>query len=546
MDTYGVMLKNMIIGAATLLEKNKETLNAMNVFPVPDGDTGTNMSLTMISAAKEVSSVQGDDMRGIMEALSLGALKGARGNSGVILSQIFSGFGSAANGEEPPASGTDFMAKAFAGGVEAAYKAVMKPKEGTILTVATSMAEAAQTMAEKTGSISEQLAFMIKQGEDTLKETPEMLPVLKEAGVVDAGGAGLVMIVIAFKAVLDGEDVGAEEIDIEALLKDDKPAAAAEDNADIEFGYCTEFFIKNLYPETKTRDIDTYRNNLAKIGDSVIVVGDLNLIKTHVHTNEPGLALQYAQILGQLSQIKIDNMREQHRELLTDFPGPDVSQPQKNLVVVSVTSGEGIRTVFADWQVDQFVEGGQSMNPSTDDILRTIENAPSDNVIVLPNNKNIILAAEQAAGMSKKNVTVVKTRSIPQGISAAVAYDPDADMDANVKKMNTAIAGVKTGLITNAVRDSRVNGTKIKEGDVIGLLESKIVANGADIGKVTESLLSQMLDDDVEMVSLYYGEGVTEEAAQTMAALVEEKCKQCDVEMLNGGQPVYQYIISME
>jgi len=547
-EAYGAMLKNMIIGAATLLEKNKETLNAMNVFPVPDGDTGTNMSLTMISAAKEVSSVQGDDARGIIEALSLGALKGARGNSGVILSQIFSGFGKAANGEELPASGTEFMAKAFSGGVEAAYKAVMKPKEGTILTVATSMADAAQAMAEKTTSVSEQLAYMIKQGEETLKETPEMLPVLKEAGVVDAGGAGLVMIVIAFKAVLDGEDVGVEEIDIETLLKDDQSKAASADNADIEFGYCTEFFIKNLYPHIQTRDLDTYRQNLSKIGDSLIVVGDLNLVKTHVHTNEPGLALQYAQILGELSQIKIDNMREQHRELADELPPEYLAQvqPKKDLVVVTVTSGEGIRSVFADWQVDQCVEGGQSMNPSTDDILRAIENAPSDNVIVLPNNKNIVLAAEQAAGMSEKNVVVVGSRSIPQGIAAAVAYDPDADLDTNVNKMKSAITGVKTGLITSAVRDSKINGTEIKEGDVIGLLEDTIVANGTEKTKVMESLLSQMLDDTVEMVSLYYGEGVHEGDAQQMSGLVEEKCKQCDVEMLYGGQPVYEYIISME
>lgn len=549
----GAVLKDMILGAATLIEKNKDILNAMNVFPVPDGDTGTNMSLTMISAAKEVASLQEvDNIKRVLDALSLGALKGARGNSGVILSQIFSGFAKAGEPEESakqdelePLSGTHFMAKALRGGVQSAYKAVMKPKEGTILTVASSMADAAEEMVAQTKDISIQLAHIIQKGEETLKQTPQMLPVLKEAGVVDAGGAGLLMIVVAFKAVLDGEDVGAEEVDIKALIEEDNKETVSQH--DIKYGYCTEFFIKNLYPDTKERDIDMFRNNLAKIGDSVLVVGNLNLVKTHVHTNEPGLALQYAQILGELSQIKIDNMREQHRELSEDLPeGYFAPQEEKNLVVVAVVSGDGIKTVFEDCQIHYFVEGGQSMNPSTEDILRAIEGANSERVIVLPNNKNIILAAQQAAGLTKKEVAVMQTKSIPQGIAAAIAYDPDADMNTNIEKMERAIAIVKTGLITHAVRDSKVDGNNIKKDDVIGIFESKIVTNGKDIYGVAEKLLSQMVDDDAELITLYYGDNIEKEEAQQMEKLLENKFDSYDVELLNGGQPIYQYMIAVE
>ncbi len=492
----GQQFKDMIVGAAATLEKNKESLDALNVFPVPDGDTGTNMSLTMISAAKEVAAADPADMKAIVQALSLGALKGARGNSGVILSQIFAGFADTLSKSEGNI-GTAVFAEAFRNGVNYAYKAVMKPKEGTILTVATKMAEAAELMAEKSADLYAQLEYIIQEGEKALKETPEQLPVLKEAGVVDAGGAGFLAIIMGLKSVLDGADVNAENIlGSQGVVVDFTNLEAPDE--EIKFGYCTEFFIKNIYPEVKQRDIDTYRNNLSKIGDCVLVVGDLSLVKTHVHTNEPGLALQYAQILGELSHIKIDNM------------------------------------------------GGQSMNPSTDDILQAVKKAPSDNIIVLPNNKNIVLAAEQAAELSEKNVFVLKTTSVPQGIAAAVAYDPEADLEANVKRMGRVIKEVKTGLITHAVRDTRLNGNEIKKGDLIGIAENDIVANGTELKTVFMELLRMMIDEDSEMISIYYGEGADEASAGQLEELCGKEFSDRDIELHYGGQPVYPYMIAVE
>ncbi|WP_243165025.1 DAK2 domain-containing protein [Christensenella tenuis] len=542
----GQQFKDMIVGAAATLEKNKDALDALNVFPVPDGDTGTNMSLTMISAAKEVAAADPSDMKAIVQALSLGALKGARGNSGVILSQIFAGVADTLSKADGKID-TSIFAAAFRNGVDYAYKAVMKPKEGTILTVATKMAEAAELMAEKSDDLYAQLEYVIQEGEKALKETPEQLPVLKEAGVVDAGGAGFLAIIMGLKAVLDGVEVDSENIlDSDGVVVDFTNLDAGTE--DIQFGYCTEFFIKNLYPEVKERDIDTYRNNLSKIGDCVLVVGDLTLVKTHVHTNEPGLALQYAQILGELSHIKIDNMREQHRELSELAPDINVAEQKelKQIAVVAVTAGDGIKTIFQDWQIEAFVEGGQSMNPSTDDILRAVEEAPSNNVIVLPNNKNIILAAEQAAEMSEKNVVVLKTKSIPQGIAAAVAYDPEADLEANVKRMDRVISEVKTGLITHAVRDTKINGNSIKRDDLIGISESDIVANGTDLKDVFASLLGKMADKDSELITIYYGEDANEGQANELEELCGEAFTDCDVEVHYGGQPVYPYIISVE
>ncbi len=539
--------KNMILGAAASLEKNKEALDALNVFPVPDGDTGTNMSLTMISAAKEAAAADETDMSAVVKALSLGALKGARGNSGVILSQIFAGFADALSKSKEGTITVPALAEAFRNGVTYAYKAVMKPKEGTILTVASKMAAAAELMATKTDDLYAQLEYVIQEGEKALRETPEQLPVLKEAGVVDAGGAGFLVIVMGLKSVLDGA-----EIDSENILGSDGVvvnfANLDAGNEDIEFGYCTEFFIKNLYPEVKERDIDTYRGNLSKIGDCVLVVGDLNLVKTHVHTNEPGLALQYAQILGELSHIKIDNMREQHRELSEIAPEIEIAAPKEErpVAVVAVSAGDGIKTIFRDWQIEAFVEGGQSMNPSTEDILKAVENAPSQNVIVLPNNKNIVLAAEQAAELSEKNVIVVKTKSIPQGIAAAVAYDPEADIDVNVTKMGRVIAEVKTGLLTRAVRDTKMNGNSIKKDDLIGISESDIVANGENLDQVFTELLQKMTNEESELITIYYGEDADEAQAAALGKLCEGVCEACDVEIHYGGQPVYPYIISVE
>lgn len=539
--------KDMILGAAASLEKNKETLDALNVFPVPDGDTGTNMSLTMISAAKEAVAADPADLSAVVQALSLGALKGARGNSGVILSQIFAGFADALKNSETGRINAALLAAAFRNGVAYAYKAVMKPKEGTILTVASKMADAAELMAGRTSDLYAQLEYVIQEGEKALRETPEQLPVLKEAGVVDAGGAGFLVIVMGLKSVLDGTTIGSDNIlGSDGVVVDFANMEAQ--NEGIEFGYCTEFFIKNLFAEVKERDIDAYRSNLSKIGDCVLVVGDLSLVKTHVHTNEPGLALQYAQILGELSHIKIDNMREQHRELSELAPEIGIAQEgaNKQVAVVAVCAGDGIRTIFKDWQIEAFVEGGQSMNPSTDDILQAIKSAPSRNVIVLPNNKNIVLAAEQAAELSDKNVVVLKTKSIPQGIAAAVAYDPEAEIDTNVKKMTRVIGEVKTGLVTSAVRDTKMNGNNIKKDDLIGIAESDIVTNGKELDEVFTKLLQTIVGDEAELITIYYGEDAREEQAQALEQLSGTVCPACDVEIHYGGQPVYPYIISVE
>ncbi|HBU11949.1 MAG TPA: dihydroxyacetone kinase [Clostridiales bacterium] len=542
----GKYFKDMILGAAAILEKNKDALDAMNVFPVPDGDTGTNMSLTMISAAKEVAAIPEGDLtlKSVMAAMNLGSLKGARGNSGVILSQIFAGFSDAVIEADGPIT-TAVMARALRRGVEYAYKAVMKPKEGTILTVAKRIADAAEEIAPKTDNLYKQLLFCLREGEKTLKQTPDMLPVLKEAGVVDAGGAGFIVLLMGFRAVLIGE-----QIDSGDLLSGESIAdfsAVRQEEESLEFAYCTEFFIRNLYDTIKERDIDTYRGNLAKIGDCVLVVGDLSLVKTHVHTNEPGLALQYAQVLGELSNIKIDNMREQHRHLINEEePAPAPGQEKKDVAVVTVCTGKGICDVFADWQVDTFCEGGQTMNPSTADILKAVEQANSDNVIVLPNNNNIILAAEQAADMSKKNVVVIKTKSLPQGIAAAVAYDPEKDIGQNAERMKNASRFVKTGQITTAVRDTKMHGSAIREGDLIGIADGDIVVNGTDIGAVAAGLLEKLVDDDSEMLTFYYGEQASAEDAAKLAETVRAKYGFLDVELIDGGQPVYPYIISVE
>ncbi|MDL2237731.1 DAK2 domain-containing protein [Christensenellaceae bacterium OttesenSCG-928-K19] len=541
----GKALKDMILGAAATLEKNKDMLDAMNVFPVPDGDTGTNMSLTMISAAKEVAAISESDLtiKSVMSALNLGSLKGARGNSGVILSQIFAGFTTAVIESDAPFT-TQVMADALTRGVEYAYKAVMKPKEGTILTVAKRIAEAAQEIAPKTDNMYKQLVFCLREGEKTLKQTPEMLPVLKEAGVVDAGGAGFIVLLMGFKAVLVGEEIDSTELLSGEGIADFANVAMEEE--DLTYAYCTEFFIKNLYDSVQQRDVDTYRNTLSKIGDCVLVVGDLNLVKTHVHTNEPGLALQHAQVLGELSHIKIDNMREQHRHIIDEAESVLPQAEKKVVAVVAVCTGKGICDVLADWQVDTFVEGGQSMNPSTEDILKAINGANSDNVIVLPNNKNIILAAEQAAELSDKKVIVVKTKSLPQGIAAAVAYDPDKDIHQNTERMKEAIKYVKTGQITNAVRDTKMNGSAIKEGDLIGIADGTIVVNGEKVENVMAGLLDSMVDEDSEMITVYYGEQMDEQQAGELMETVEKGYPLLDVELIYGGQPVYQYIISVE
>ncbi len=537
----GELFKDMILSAAALLDKNKKSLNALNVFPVPDGDTGTNMSLTMMSAVKEVRIADSSKLCAVGDALSLGALKGARGNSGVILSQLFRGLSKSLAGLET--AGPVEFSKAMMEGVEAAYKAVMKPKEGTILTVAKEMAKAAMRSAGKGDNIYKMIDMVIEQGNETLRKTPDMLPVLKEAGVVDAGGKGLIVIYRGFKMALDGDSItDALEIDTEAPA-DFKNTAGSEN---IEFGYCTEFFIKNIHESVTQDDIDRYREKLMRIGDCVLVVGDLQLIKTHVHTNVPGKALQFALRFGELSRIKIDNMREQHTELFEHSDEPDEPRQTKDMAVVTVAAGSGIVNIFKEFMVDEIVEGGQTMNPSTETISKAIEKAPSNNVFVFPNNKNIILAAEQAAQFSSKNVHVIPSYSFPQGITGMLAFNPDLDFEENTERMKKAITTVKTGQVTSAVRESKINGQTIKKGEIIGILDGDITCHSGDMFETCRQLLKDMVTDDDSVITIFYGEGVTEDFAQQIADMVTDEYDELDVELQFGGQPVYPFVFAVE
>ena len=534
----GELLKDMIFSAAALLEQNKKGLNALNVFPVPDGDTGTNMSLTMMSAVKEVKSAETTKISTIGDALSLGALKGARGNSGVILSQIFRGL-SKGLADLETAGPADF-ARAMQEGVDAAYKAVMKPKEGTILTVAKEMAKAAMRCASRGDNIYMVLDAVLDQGAQTLRKTPDMLPVLKEAGVVDAGGKGLLIIYRGFKMALDGEAITDNLVFEPEVSVDFSTMAGGED---IEFAYCTEFFIRNLHESVTQDDIDRYREKLMKIGDSVLVVGDLQLVKTHVHTNVPGKALQFALRFGELSRIKIDNMREQHTEL---EHAHEPQREQKEMAVVTVAAGEGIVNIFREFLVDEIVEGGQTMNPSTETITNAIENAPANNVFVFPNNKNIILAAEQAAQFSTKNVQVIPSRSIPQGITGVLAYNPDLDFEENTERMKKAITTVKTGQVTSAVRESKVNGQIIMKGEIIGIQDGDITCHSGDMFETCEKLLSGMVTEDDSVITIFYGDSVTDELAKQIGDMVTDKFPDYDVELQFGGQPVYPFVFAVE
>lgn len=539
----GTQLRDMVVGAATLLDNHKEALNALNVFPVPDGDTGTNMSLTMISAAKEVNAANMADYKDVISALSVGSLKGARGNSGVILSQIWRGFSAVLIELKDEISAQD-IARALQKGTECAYKAIMKPKEGTILTVARAMADAAASFSQRNDNILELLKYVLKEGETVLRKTPDMLPVLKEAGVVDAGGAGLIIIFRGFKMILEGEEISASTpLDLEAEISSGPSDAVPAFEEEIEFGYCTEFFVKNVRKNIQDRDVDAFRHTLSKLGDCVLVVGDLNLIKVHVHTNDPGIVLQTALTLGELSKIKIDNMREQHRELAEE---PVIQKNTKPMAIVSVVSGDGLKEIFRDSLVEEFVDGGQTMNPSTQDILSAVNKAPSDNIIVLPNNKNIILAAQQAAELSGKNVSVIPTTTLPQGISAALSFNIEEDYDTNVKRMQRALTSVKSGQVTVAVRDSGINGNKIKKGDWIGIAEDEIVANGGDIQDVSLRTLDKLVDEDTGIIAVYYGEGVDEKDAEALLDAVEAEFEDCDVELHFGGQTVYNYLFAVE
>jgi DAK2 domain fusion protein YloV len=540
----GAMLKQMLLSAAQFLEDNKETVNALNVFPVPDGDTGTNMSLTMQSAAKEILALKTDKLGEVAKALSKGSLKGARGNSGVILSQLFRGFAEFLKDYEQV--DTVQFAKALMGGSDKAYKAVMKPVEGTMLTVARVTAEKSVKIANETKDFTGFFSRILDVAKDTLDNTPNLLPVLKQAGVVDSGGMGVLYIMMGAANALD------EDFDLDISSFDAKdislPSFSDTDSSQsIEFGYCTEFFIKNLHPYIKDEDIEKLKQKLERFGDSIVVVGDMDLIKVHFHTNMPGKGLQLGLRFGELSNIKIDNMREQHSHNMeyAELAMADNS-PEKDFGILSVAMGEGIANLFKDLNADYIIEGGQTMNPSIEDILNAANKVRAKEIFILPNNSNIVLSAKQAAELSDKPIHVIPTKSIPQGLAALIAYNPELPIDENNNLMLKAIEQVKTGQVTYAVRDSNFDNQQIQEGDFMGLSNGTIMTVGKDIETVTQDLLKHMVDEDDEIITLLYGKDATEETTNQILAFLEDTYPDIEVELLDGGQPLYYYIISVE
>lgn len=544
MTIGGAMLKEMFLTGAALLEKNRAYIDSLNVFPVPDGDTGTNMSMTMQSAVKEIKNCKGTNVSDIAAAASLGALKGARGNSGVILSQILRGFARALSGKEEMAP--ENFAAALTTGTEAAYKAVMKPKEGTMLTVARMMAEAVTKEANEGANLYKLIDVMIDEGERALLLTPELLPVLKEAGVVDSGGKGLVTILRGFKMVIDGEEVD-EYVPAPqqntAEITGNEEGADLEALDDIEFGYCTEFFIIHLDESFSEADLDKLREKLMKIGDSVVVAHDSDFIKIHVHSNCPGKILQLALRLGEIDRIKIENMREQNRELLANM-----KKNEKENALVAVSISDGIDEVYKAIGVNNLISGGQTMNPSIDSITKAIRRANARNVFVLPNNSNIIMAAQQAAAISDRNVIVIPSKTMMQGLSAALAYSDDVDVETNTERMTAAIKQVLSGSVTYAVRDTQFNGEKISQGDIIGLLDNVITKVGTSVDSVAVELLCSMIENkgDDCMATIFYGEGADEDSAQAVADAVNEKYPDAEITVQYGGQPLYYYYFSVE
>ncbi|KGG81127.1 dihydroxyacetone kinase [Caloranaerobacter azorensis H53214] len=532
----GVLLKNIFIGAANTLEKNKQVVDSLNVFPVPDGDTGTNMSLTMQSAIKQVKSLNSEKIEDIAKAASNGSLMGARGNSGVILSQLFRGFANGLKGVER--IDVEILAKAFKLASDTAYKAVMKPIEGTILTVARECAEKAAEIAVKENDIIKFLEEVIRHGEMTLQKTPEMLPVLKQAGVVDAGGKGLLYILLgALDVITIGDSVLLEE-DTEVEAENSVNIERADE--DIKFGYCTEFIINS-----KNVDVDRFKQEIMELGDSLLVVNNDEVTKVHIHTNNPGIVLEKALAIGELINVKIDNMRYQHKNKIIEEEKA-VELNRKKYGFIAVAMGEGIANVFKDLNVDFVIHGGQTMNPSTEDILKAVESINAEHIIILPNNSNIILAANQAKELSNANIEVLPTKSIPQGISAILNFDEELELEENINNMMESIKSVKTGQVTFAVRDTVVNDIEIKKDDIIGIGEGEIKSVGNDITEVSINLLKDIVDEDNDLITLYFGEDISEEEAEELAEIIEDEIEDCDVEVVYGGQPLYYYIFSIE
>ena len=546
----GLLLRDMVMAGAALLEKNREAVDALNVVPVPDGDTGTNMSLTMQSAIREVNSKEFLRADEAAAALSKGALKGARGNSGVITSQLFRGFSNALMGVDKitPLQ----FAEALGKGAEVAYKAVMKPKEGTILTVARVVAEDALKQAQKNPDDYDGLiSVMLKSGEAILKKTPDMLPALKQAGVVDSGGRGLMLIYQGYAAVLRGEDISLTETGME------EDSANPEDEwhdltRELTYTYCVQFEIKNFREDCDEHDLDSFRRRLNRIGDCVQVSGDLNGAQVHVHSDNPGSALEYGVELGELMNVRIDNLAEMKRALEGEKAPEAVeeskeeAEPEKEYGMVAVSLGAGFTTFFQDLGVDQVVEGGQTMNPAVDDILCALKHVPAEHIFILPNNGNVIFAANQAAKMSKKDVRVIPTKNVAMGIAAAIAFQGDQNVDENCIRMGEAAEHVKTATVTYAIRDSEYNGIAIRQGDIIGLHNGQIEFSGPSIHDVALETMKNVVTDEDELITVYFGADVTEADAEALTAELAEIYDQCDVEYHNGGQPLYYYLISVE
>nr|WP_308656813.1 DAK2 domain-containing protein [uncultured Agathobacter sp.] len=556
------LLARMFLAGAKNLDSKKDWINELNVFPVPDGDTGTNMTMTIMSAAKEVSSLTDPTMAELAKAISSGSLRGARGNSGVILSQLFRGFCKVI--KEYDEIDVTILCEACQKAVETAYKAVMKPKEGTILTVAKGAAEKALELSDDTEDVVTFVEEVIKQAEYVLDQTPEMLPVLKQAGVVDSGGQGLVQVLKGAYDALIGKEI---DYTIEGAPAGAAPAKiSAETEAEIKFGYCTEFIIVLNAPMSDNEE-HAYKAFLESIGDSIVVVADDEIVKTHVHTNDPGLALQKALTFGSLSKIKIDNMREEHQEkLIKDSQKLAAQQkaeeeayeaaqadektnnmPAKEMGFVSVSIGEGMNEVFRGLGVDYLIEGGQTMNPSTEDMLNAIEHVNAKTVFILPNNKNIIMAANQAVDLVEdKQIIVIPTKTIPQGITALVNYIPDHSAEENKEQMMAEIENVKTGQVTYAVRDTEIDGKTIRQNDFMGIGDKSILSVGTDLRATTLEMVDAMVDEDSAIVSIYFGSDSDEDSANELAAAIEEKYPDVEVEVNDGGQPIYYYVISVE
>lgn len=537
----GAILRRMIVSGVKLLEINRPNIDALNVFPVPDGDTGTNMSLTMQSAIRELDSHSSNSINDVAESITKGALKGARGNSGVILSQILRGFCSAIKQNEE--IDAKIMSKALKQGSDVAYDAVSKPKEGTILTVIRVIGEESAAIAKRVPDLETFFTEILAVGEVILAKTPDMLPVLKKAGVIDAGGRGLLDLLNGMYKGMIGEDVGSANISIEPQpLSENSGQVDIADLGDIEFQYCTEFFITHLHKKTTHTDIDKLRDLLMEIGDSVIVIGDLEFVKVHVHTNKPGVALSYALKLGELDKLKIDNMLEQNRQLKAAYEAQ-----KKEQGMLSICAGEGLAAIFKDLIVDRIIEGGQTMNPSANDIAEAAKRVNANHVFVLPNNKNILLAAEQAKALvENKTLHVIPSKNIPQGISAVLSFNPDAAVEENMVNMSLALETIKAGQVTYAVRDSNADGFNLKKGDIIGLNDKSILTSGKNINDVVLSLIEKMKTPANEIITLYYGNEIKQEEAEILVENVTNKYPDVEVDVHYGGQPIYYYIISLE